>query len=502
MERETKSPSEGSGVEGRTPSISRRGVIGLFLGPILALGVLAAPTGLESPAHRLAAVFTLVIVYWVTEAIPLPATALLGPALAIALGVGRAREVLAPFAHPIIFLFLGSFLIARAMSVHGLDRRIALFVLSRNWVGERPGRILLAFGGIGAFLSMWMSNTATTAMMLPIGLGVLGTLSVGKKEIGRYSTGLLLMLAFSCEIGGIATPVGTPPNLIALGMLESHLGREISFVQWMTFGVPISVICFAFCYLVISRLFPAGRQRLDGAGLSVRNAREALGGWKPGERASLIAFLVAVTLWTLPGIAGLVLGPEAPVAAALRGTFPEAVAALLAALLLFLIPVSWRERRFALAWEDAARIDWGTILLFGGGLSLGGLAFRTGLAAALGQALGSLAGALPYALMVLAAVVIADLLTEFMSNTATANLLVPIFLAVGAATSGGPLPLALGAAVGCSIAFCLPVATPPNAIVYGTRRVPLTSMIRAGILMDLGCALAVWLLILWGPGLP
>jgi sodium-dependent dicarboxylate transporter 2/3/5 len=476
-----------------------RQTIGLFLGPALFLAVLASPTDLPAAAHRLAAVFALVIVYWVTEAIPLPATALLGPALAIPLGVGPARDVFAPFAHPIIFLFMGSFLIARAMALHRLDRRIALFVLSRRWVADRPRRILLAFGAIAAFLSMWMSNTATTAMMLPIGLGVLGALGpAGGEEMrtGRYATGLMLMIAFSCEAGGIATPVGTPPNLIAIGMIERFVGKEISFFQWMLLGVPVALCAFVIVYFVVSRCFPSDRGRIEGAAESIRRERRAQGPLRAGEKAALAAFCAAVTLWTVPGFLALIRGPEDPLAASLTGAFPEAAAAILAALLLFILPVSWRDRRFALSWGEAVKIDWGTILLFGGGLSLGSLALETGLASALGQALGDLSGFLPVALMVLAAVLIADVLTEFMSNTATANVLVPVFLAVGAAASGNPILLALGATIGCSIAFCLPVATPPNAIVYGTGLVPLTSMIRAGILLDLGCALAAWAILL------
>jgi sodium-dependent dicarboxylate transporter 2/3/5 len=232
-----------------------RRTAGLVLGPLLFLLALSLPSSLSPEAHRLGAIFVLVIVFWISEAIPLAATALLGPALAVLLGVAGAKDAFASFGHPIIFLFVGSFLIASAMRNHGLDRRIALFVLSRGWVGEHPTRILLAFGAIAWFLSMWMSNTATTAMMLPIGLGVLGTLSTqnGAEPAGRwsYATGLMLMIAFSCNVGGIATPVGTPPNLIAMGMIEELTGRDISFFEWMGFAAPISLVLFGLVYLVI-----------------------------------------------------------------------------------------------------------------------------------------------------------------------------------------------------------------------------------------------------------
>jgi len=487
-----------SGLQGNPDRFDRsRQTVGLFLGPGAFLAVLVSPTGLEPSAHRLAAIFALVVVYWITEAIPLPATALLGPALAVVVGVAGAREAFASFGHPIIFLFLGSFLIARAMMKHGLDRRIALFVLSRPWVGEHPGRILLAFGAIAAFLSMWMSNTATTAMMLPIGLGVLRTLPLGGRDAAggpssAYGTGLMLMIAYSCNVGGIATPVGTPPNLIAIGMLERVLHRDISFVEWMSFGVPVAVACFFLLYALVRRMFSPRVGTIRGAAAVIRDERGRLGRWSAGEKAALTSFLVAVTLWILPGMVGLVVGSESPATETLSGALPEGASAVLAATLLFLIPVDWKAREFALEWREAVGIDWGTILLFGGGLSLGGLAFSTGLAEAIGGATLGGAGSLGIAAMVLIAVFVANLMTEFMSNTAMANLLIPMFLVLTAADAGGSVLPALGATLGCSLAFCLPVATPPNAIVYGSGRVPLTAMIRTGVLLDLGCGLLTW----------
>jgi sodium-dependent dicarboxylate transporter 2/3/5 len=495
--------------------------VGLFLAPLVFVLVLVLPTDLELPAHRLAAVFAFVIVLWITEAIPLAATALLGAALTVPLGVATAREAFAQFGHPIIFLFLGSFLISMAMAVHGLDRRIALFVLSRSWVGDHPGRILLAFGGIGAFLSMWMSNTATTAMMLPIGIGVLRTLSNGRGDSadaddtdtdtnasdddttgpghgGGYATGLLLMIAFSCNVGGIATPVGSPPNLIAIGLIERVAGRSIGFFEWMSFGLPIAVVLFAFLFLIVRAWFVDPRDRVEGAIESIRRERARLGRWTAGEKVALTAFLTAVVLWTLPGFVSVALPKGSPFAVLVKQALPEAVSAILAASLLFFLPTNWKQRRFALTWKQAARIDWGTILLFGGGLALGTMAFDTGLAAALGGRIELIAGTMPLWLVVLLAVSVGDTMTEIMSNTATANLLIPIFLAIAAAgaTGGfgatGALLPAVAATLGCSLAFCLPVATPPNAIVYGTGRVPLTKMIRTGIALDVGCALLTW----------
>ena len=481
-------------------TIGLRHTVGLFLGPAMFLLILVLPSNLPVEAHRLAAIFALVIVYWITEAIPLAATALLGPALTVPLGVATHREAFASFGHPIIFLFLGSFLIASAMRVHGLDRRIALFTLSRRWVGERPGRILLAFGGIAAFLSMWMSNTATTAMMLPIGLGVLSTLapqtSATSDRPWPYATGLMLMIAYSCNVGGVATPVGSPPNLIAIGMLADRTGRTLTFIDWMGFGLPISIVLFVIVYFVIRRGFSTGGVSFEGAIKTIRLDRARLGPMTAGEKIALASFLLAVALWTVPGLVGLLLGRDHPASEALRRALPEAPAAILAATLLFVIPLDRSARRFTLTWKQAATIDWGTILLFGGGLSLGSLAFATGLAEALGRGIVSVSGNLPLWAVALLALFLANVMTEFMSNTATANLLVPMFIAIGGAASGNPLLTSLGATLGCSLAFCFPVATPPNAIVYGSGMVPMTSMIRAGVLLNLGCGFAAWAMML------
>jgi sodium-dependent dicarboxylate transporter 2/3/5 len=383
------------------------------------------------------------------------------------------------------------------MRIHKLDRRIALFVLSRRWVGESPARIMLAFGAIAAFLSMWMSNTATTAMMLPIGLGVLAALSVSTEvDAGHgwgYATGLMLMIAYSCNVGGIATPVGTPPNLIAIGMAEDLIGKRLSFIDWMSFALPVSIVLFGFLFVVLWRLYPAPRGSLAGAAKRIRAERATLGSWSNGEKASLAAFLVAVVLWTLPGIVTLAFGRDRAISETIQRVLPnEGPSAIIAACLLFLLPVDWKARRFALDWREAVRIDWGTILLFGGGLSLGSMAFSTGLAEALGGGVLSATGGLPLVVVALLGLFLANIMTEFMSNTATANLLVPMFLALAGQATGNTMLPALAVTLGCSLAFCFPVATPPNAIVYGSGHVPLVQMIRAGVLLDLGCGLLAW----------
>jgi sodium-dependent dicarboxylate transporter 2/3/5 len=466
---------------------------GLVLGPAAFAAMLASPTGLEPEAHRLAAVLAWVVVYWVTEAIPLAATALFGPALAVVLGVAGAQETFASFGHPILFVFIGSFLIARAMAAHGLDRRIALFVVSRSGVGESPVRLVVAFGAVAAFLSMWMSNTATAAMMLPIALGVLGTVrsTDGSEEETRgFGTALLLAIAYSCSIGGVATPVGTPPNLIAIGMIERNTGRHIGFFEWMAFGVPLTVLFLGVLFAVLIVLFRVRRFRTSGATNEIARQRQALGRWSRGEVAALGAFGAVVLLWIAPGFVSLVAGRDTPPSRAFESGLPEGVAAVLAAIPLFAIPVGDGKR--ALEWRDAATIDWGTILLFGGGLGLGGLAHNTGLAAAVGGAALETARGMPAWAWIPIAAAVGSALTEFLSNTATANLFVPLFLGVGGATAGNAVLPAIAVTIGCSAAYCFPVGTPPNAIVFGSGRIRLIDMIRVGVVLDLLGVIVTW----------
>lgn len=472
---------------------------GLIVGPLLALGVYFwAAAAYDASSRRLAAVLALVVTYWVTEALPIPVTALLGPALCALLGVADARTVFAPFADPIIFVFLGSFLLARGMMVNGLDRRVALRVLSLPGVGSSPFRVMVA-AGLGAIaLSMWISNTASTAILFPIMLGVIGTLDALVAETApgapsqRYATGVLLMTAYASSVGGIATPVGSPPNLIGLGMIENLAQRRITFFEWMVLNLPIVLVMFIVLAVLLGVLHRSPVRRLTGLQARLAELRARLEPWNRAQTYTVIGFLTAVSLWLLPGILAVALGAEHPTAVAVNARLHEGVAALLGAVLLFLLPVSWRQARAALSWREAVKIDWGTILLFGGGLSLGRLMYETGLARAWADSLlqyGELTT--PWGLTAVA-IVLAILITETTSNTAAASMIVPVVIAVAQAAHVSPLPPALGATLGASLAFMLPVSTPPNAIVYGSGRVHILAMLRAGVLVDAFGFVVVW----------
>ena len=465
-------------------SSSVRRTVGSYLAPAVFLLLLALPLpGLSPEAHRLAAIMGAVVVLWVSEALPLPVTALLGAAACVALGVAPAREVFAPFADPLMFLFIGAFVLARGIFLHGLDRRVAYAVLSLPWVGARPARILIAFGAATALISAWISNTATTAMMFGIGLSILAALrSHAHGAVDpRYATALMLMTSFAASIGGLATPVGTPPNLIGIAFIRSQLGVEIAFFQWMLIGIPVVAVLFGFLAFYLNLVGPSGLRELPAGGELIRQEREQLGPWTAGQRSVAIAFGLTVALWIAPGVAALVAGESSPVYLGLSRRIPEGVAALVGATMLFVLP---GKDGPAITWREAAEIDWGVVLLYGGGFALGVLSFQTGLAEALGRGLTSLLPVQGSFGLLVASVVLAAVLSETTSNTASANMVVPVVIAIARAAGLDPLEPAVGATLGSSLGFMLPVSTPCNAIVYGSGLIPLGRMIRWGFVLD------------------
>jgi len=468
---------------------------GLIAAPaVFALLLLLPLPGLSGPAHHLAAVMATVMVLWVTEALPMPVTALLGVTACVVLRVAPAKEAFAPFADPLMFLFIGSFILARAIFVHHLDRRLAFGVLSLRWVGGRPSRILFAFGAVTAFISAWISNTATTAMMFAIGMSILAFLYDNEKEGGsrisrRYATGLMLMTSFAASIGGLATPIGTPPNVIGLGFIRQLTGVEFPFFKWAMIGVPVVLVLFIYLFFYLDRLSPAGVREIAGSAEMLEREKRRLGPWTRGQRSTLIAFLVTVALWVIPGLIALFAGDQSTAYQEVNRSVPEAVAALAGAVLLFVLP--GREGERAITWEEAVQIDWGVVLLYGGGFALGVLSFQTGLAEAVGRGLTGLLPVHGGLGLLFASTLVAMLLSETTSNTASANMIVPVVIAIAKAQGADPLEPALGATMGASLGFMLPVSTPCNAIVYGSGYIPLSSMMRYGILLDVAGVMVV-----------
>jgi sodium-dependent dicarboxylate transporter 2/3/5 len=337
--------------------------------------------------------------------------------------------------------------------------------MSLSWVGARPSRILFAFGAVTAFISAWISNTATTAMMMAIGLSLIHFLfdpahSGSLKLDRRYATGLMLITSFAASIGGLATPIGTPPNVIGLGLIRNLIEVDVSFFKWMLLGVPVVVVLYLFLFAYMNYFCPAGLRELPGSREMLEKNRDNLGPWTAGQISTLIAFLTTVALWIAPGVVALSVGEEGAAYKAFRTSCPEGVAALLGAGLLFLLPgKSENGGGFApaLSWREAVQIDWGVVLLYGGGFSLGELTQKTGLAETVG---GALSGWIPLhgeLGLLVASTLLATLLSETTSNTAAANIVVPLVIPLAQAAGVDPLAPAIGATFGCSLGFMLPV---------------------------------------------
>jgi sodium-dependent dicarboxylate transporter 2/3/5 len=348
---------------------------------------------------------------------------------------------------------------------------------------------------------MWISNTAATAMMYPIAIGIVYAMAdIMAKQAGknidpmklRLGTGLMLIAAYGASTGGIGTPVGTPPNLIGIAFIEKTLGVKISFFHWMSFAVPLMVVLFGLLFVLMYFLHKPEMSRLEGSQAFVEQEREKLGVWTPGQRNAVIAFGITVVLWVIPGVLALLYGETAPISKRYAQLMPEGVAALVGALLLFLLPTNWKKREFTITWKQATNIDWGTLLLFGGGITLGTLMFETKLAEVIGRGLLAMSGASSTWGIAFGAIFIAIVVSETSSNTASANMVVPVMIALAQAAHVDPIPAAIGATLGASWGFMLPVSTPPNAIVYGSGMVPITKMIRAGIFFDVLGGLLIW----------
>jgi len=367
--------------------------------------------------------------------------------------------------------------------VHRVNERVAFGVLSMRIIGGRPTRILIAYGVLAAFLSAWMSNTATAAMLVPIGLSLIRFMEAEADIPKKYGTALMLMTTYCCSRGGMATPVGTPPNLIAIGMIDEQLGVRITFVEWMLFSVSSMSVLMLVVIAYLSWVGRTGVQVIPGIEKIIAERKRALGPWKRGEVNAVIAFCVTVCLWVGPGLLVLVLGRDNEVARSVLASVPESVAALIGVVLLFLLPSSETERS-TITWRQAAQIDWGTILLFGGGLSLGALTASSGLALVVAEGITGLVPTSDVVTLTFAAALFTVVLSETMSNTAATNIAIPIVISIAQVAGVSPMIPAVASALAASVADALPVSTPPNAIVYASGRVTITDMIKYGVLMD------------------
>jgi len=484
--------------------------------PVLAIAVFFLMPGGEGgaplAARATAAIGALMAALWMTEALPLPATSLLPIALFPIAGVATIKEASAPYANPLIYLFMGGFLIALAMEKWGLHKRIALRVILA--VGTKPARLVGGFMLASAFLSMWISNTATTVMMLPIGLSVLRLVEEQERDDDgdrapgaiasdpNFSVCLLLGLAYAASIGGVATPIGTPPNVILLGFLQDEFGLQISFSRWMFAALPISAAFLFITWLLLTRVvFPLKIKDIPGGRALIRKELAALGRMSRGEWIVLTIFVSAALTWMLRGaFVKQIWGDKPPV---YMGNLTDAGVAVIAGVLLFAIPVNVKRSVFVLDWETAKKLPWGVLLLFGGGLSLAAAVGSSGLDDWIGAQVAG-ASSLSGVFIIALVTTIVIFLTELTSNTATATTFLPILAGAAVGLRVAPLTLLVPAAIAASFAFMMPVATPPNAIVFGSGHVRIGQMVKAGVILNIiGIAiitLAVYTSVAWALG--
>lgn len=483
-----------------------RRTTGLWLAPLVTIIFLALPLDMAGDQQTLAGILLGVIVLWVTEPVPIPVGGLLGVSAIVVLGVAPASDVLEPFGSSTVFTFIGAFILAQAMLKHGLARRFAFRMLSLPGVGRTTGRVIVTFGLITCALSAFVSNTATVAMLLPTALGILTVIAKLMQERGiaaadfdptrlRVGVALMLMLAYGASVGGLLTPVGTPPNLIGRDLITQATGERISFAEWMAVAFPICLLMFLALAAVLLLLNKPEIRRIEGVAEYVASERAKLGPLSRAEWNTLIAFTVTVVLWITPGVVALVAGSDSSAYDWISGRLNEGIVAVLGASLLFLLPTDWSGRQFTLNWSDAARIDWGTILLFGTGIIFGALLQGSGLAKTIGEGSADLLGLGSVFAITAFAVLLAIVISETTSNTAAAAVVVPIIIPVAVAAGVDPFVPALAATFAASFGFMLPVSTPQNAVVYGSGVVPITKMIRSGFSFDILGAILILLLL-------
>jgi sodium-dependent dicarboxylate transporter 2/3/5 len=455
--------------------------IGLFLGPALAIVMLlaGAPEGLNDAAWRTAAIGTLMAVWWATEAVPIAATALLPLVVFPVLDIASIHDAARPYSNKVIYLFLGGFVVALAMQRWNLHRRIALNVL--RVVGGNGRSLIGGFMVASAILSMWVTNTSTTMMLLPIAVSIIGVIhgsiatltDKGKRD---FQYALLLGIAYSASIGGMMTLVGTPPNALLAAFMQDTYGTEIDFARWMLVGIPLAVVMLPLSWLVLTRLVfrvdfvTSGEARSELARMAEAMGRISI----PEQRVAIIFGCMALLWMTRPLLTHL------PGLAALDDTS----IAIAGAIALFIVPSGSTEDPLLLRWQYAERLPWGVLILFGGGLSLAGAVSNTGLAEWLGTSLQAI-GDLPLWLVVAAAAAMIIFLTELTSNTATTATFLPVVGAIAIEAGIDPIMLTVPVALAASCAFMLPVATPPNAIVFGSGMLTIPTMARAGLALNL-----------------
>jgi sodium-dependent dicarboxylate transporter 2/3/5 len=462
--------------------------LGLVIGPLLFLFILLLTPfeGLSEQGHAVLATTIWIAVWWVTEAIPIAASALLSIVLFPLTGGMNLASTTASFGHKYVFLYLGGFLIAIGIEKWNLHRRIALTIIA--FIGSDIRKIILGFMIATAFLSMWISNTATSVMMLPIGLAIIKQLKdnpdTDEDENLIFGKALMLGIAYSASIGGIATLIGTPPNLVLAGIIESTYGYEITFLEWFQFGLPVALLLLIFCWYYLTRIAYKFKQVDFPGGLKeIQRLKSNLGIISKEERRVGFVFILAALCWISRS---LILQPLFP-------GIDDTIIAILFGITLFIIP-SKNNKEPLLNWKDTLNLPWGIILLFGGGMALAKAFDESGLALWLGNLMTEFGG-FPFFILLLLLITAVNFLTEITSNLATTAMLLPVLAPLALEVGVHPFGLMVGAAVAASCAYMLPVATPPNAVVFGSGYLRIPDMVSKGIVLNLFSILVISIMV-------
>jgi solute carrier family 13 (sodium-dependent dicarboxylate transporter), member 2/3/5 len=481
-------------------SIHKR--IGFVLGPVLFVITyltLSSFTELPIDACKVLATAAWMVSWWVTEAVHVSATALIPMVFLPLLGIITIREATAAYGNPVIFLFMGGFMIALGLEKHNLHQRIALNLI--RVTGTSGNGIIAGFVLATGLISMWISNTATAIMMLPIAVSVtqlvsneLGSPALPEKNYRNFSVGLMLCIAYSASIGGMATIIGTPPNVVMVGLYRQTYQQDITFLEWIKIGLPVSVCILILCYVIITRLaFPNHLKHIEGSATFIRNKLAALGQISKAEKLVLFVFFITSSGWIFRPYLNELINIFFYQGDTSRIILDDTVIAMTGGLLMFIVPTDTRKWEFILMWDDTKRLPWGILILFGGGMCLAKSLEDVGLIQMIGAGISSLGGIRLWTLT-LALAGISILLSEFMSNVALATIFVPVVFGISDGLGYDPKVLAIPVTFAASCAFCMPISTPPNAILFASGHIRLGDMMRAGLILNLLSLITIVLL--------
>ncbi|MTI41703.1 SLC13 family permease [Fulvivirga lutimaris] len=459
-------------------------IIGFILGP--SLFILLQASGFNEPIYDVIGLAIWMIAWWVTEAVPIPVAALLPIIILPLTGIFTVSQATAPYASPIIFLFMGGFLIALGLEKHGLHLRLALSLLKIT--GSSGNGIILGFMIASALLSMWISNTATAVMMLPIASSVVALLSSKQGLNKNFALALMLSIAYSANIGGTITLIGTPPNVVMAGYLNQLLDFQMGFAEWLMIGIPSGLLLLTITYFLLTRvLFANNIKHVEGSSELIGAELKKLGKISKEEKLVITVFLITALGWILkPQINDLIGKP----------LLTDHVTAMIGGVLMFSMPVNLKDQNFLMRWEDTSKLPWGILLLFGGGMALANALAEVGIIEMIGEFVSSITEVQPL-VFILVITLIVLLMTEVMSNVALVTILIPVIIGVANGINLNPLLLIIPATLSSSCAFMMPISTPPNAIVFSSGHITMKDMMKAGVWLNLIAVIVIAFLSYW-----